>query len=168
MVLFQSLNIKFTRRRSVVSATQYENRRRMASLRGPVIWITAKDAERRAPSKTNRKRPCERLPNHMFSFAGVGGTSRVELDCHTCSRAWDVADRFLHCCMVVEQEELLEIFWRLVYKLVFTQCALFPQPFLLPMGVTGYSRDTAGKGKPLLSGNKIKLTFPERNCLWYH
>lgn len=52
------------------------------------------------------------------------------LPCHTCSRCVYLAERFLHWCMVVEQEELLEIFRRLVYKLVFTQCALFPQPSL--------------------------------------
>lgn len=54
----------------------------------------------------------------------IGGTSLGEWFCHTCSRR----DCFLHWCMVVEQEELLEIFPRLVHKLVFTQCALFPQP----------------------------------------
>lgn len=68
------------------------------------------------------------------------------MHCHTCSRGGYIADRFLHCCMVVEQEELLEIFWRLVYKLVFTQCALFPQPSLLRMGVTAATGIQLGKG----------------------
>lgn len=98
------------------------------------------------PRKLNNSNTCSNVHDERVSWPiGVGVASlkpidvcewqtgrdtRFRLRCHTCSWCVDIAERFLHWCMVVEQEELLEIFRRLVYKLVFTQCALFPQPSL--------------------------------------
>lgn len=57
-------------------------------------------------------------------------------------------------------------FWRLVYKLVFTQYALFPQPSLRE-GVTGCGMESKDE-RGILLCFKIKLTSTESECLCYH
>lgn len=167
VVLYWSLNIYFLRRRSafsVKSPKQYENRRGMASVRGPGGWITS------SQSRTGRSW-------RMGVGSVIGPTNH---------RVWIAKRRYIAGRIVLSftlpvcghrgafpalvhggrTGGIVGKFRRLVYKLVFTQYALFPQPCLRE-GVTGSGRESEEKWKILLF-LKIKLTSTESKCLCYH
>lgn len=102
---------------------QYENRRGMASAWGPGSWIKAM-----RPPKDESEWALR--TDRQISVSELRGGGRRRAKDSVAIHVPGCVKRFLHWCMVVEQEELLEIFRRLVYKLVFTQYALFPQPSL--------------------------------------
>lgn len=148
--------------------------RRIFSQKPETIRKRTRNGVCQGPGKLNnsiiRLSASSRLTNRRGSCDPSSQSQRLSCDgqrCHTCSRCVDIAERFLHCCMVVEQEELLEIF-RGQYINWFLPSMHYshPQP-CLGEGVTGCGGES-NEGRRILFQHQIKMTCSESKRLCYH